>query len=72
MLANQLALSNSCLNYPLRFVNVTLPIQTQLLWNVMSHTTPIDPDLNQDFSINQLLSAINDTKNITQGPDNIC
>jgi len=38
----------------------------------MSHTTPIDPDLNQDFSINKLLSAINDTKNTTPGPDNIC
>jgi len=73
MLANQLDLSSSCLNYyPPRFVNVTLPIQTRLLRNAMSHTTPIDPDLNQDFSINELLSAINDTKNTTSGPDNIC
>jgi len=72
MLANQFALSSSCLNYPQRFVNVTLPIQTPLLRNAMSHTTPIDPDLNQDFFINELLSAINDTKNTTPGPDNIC
>jgi len=72
MLANQFALSSSCLNYPPRFVNVTLPIQTRLLRNAMSHTTPIDPDLNQDFSINELLSAINDTKNTAPGLDNIC
>jgi len=38
----------------------------------MSHTTPIDPALNQAFSVNELLSAINDTKNTTPGPDNIC
>ena len=37
----------------------------------LSHTTPIDPDLNQDFSINELL-FIKDTKNTTRGPDNIC
>jgi len=72
MLTNQSALSSSCLNYPPRFVNVTLPIQTRLLRNAMSHMTPIDPDLNQDFSINELLSANNDTKNTTPGPDNIC
>ena len=71
MLANQFALSSSCLNYPPRFVNVTLPIQTWLLRNAMSHTTPIDPALNQAFSINELLSAINDTENTTPGPD-IC
>ena len=65
MLANQLDLSSSCLNYyPPRFVNVTLPIQTRLLRNAMSHTTPIDPDLNQDFSINELLSAINDVRTL--------
>jgi len=34
--------------------------------------TPIDPALNQAFSINELLSAINDTKNTTTGQDNIC
>jgi len=71
-LANQFALSSSCLNYPPRFVNVTLTIQTRLLRNPMSHTTPIDPALNQDFSINELLSTISDTKNTTPGPDNIC
>jgi len=49
-----------------------VPIQTRLLQNAMSHTTPIDPDLNQAFSINDLLSAINDTKNTAPGPDNIC
>jgi len=71
--ANQFALSSSCLNYPPRIVNVTLPIQTRLLRNAMSsHTTPIDPALNQDFSINELLSSLNDTKNTTPGPDNIC
>ena len=68
MLGNQFALSSSCLNYPPRFVNATLPIETRLLRNA----TPIDTDLNQDFSINELLSAINDTKNTTPGPDNIC
>ena len=72
MLANQFAFSSSCLNYPPRFVNVTLPIQTRLLRNAMSHTTPIDRALNQAFSINELLSALNDTKNTTPGPDNIC
>ena len=72
MLANQFALSSSCTNYPPRFVNVTLPIQTQLLLNAMSHRTSIDPGLNQAFTINELLSAINDTKNTTPGPDNIC
>ena len=72
MLANQFTLSSSCLNYPPRFVNVTLPIQMRLLRNAMSQTTPIDPALNQAFSINELLSAINDTKNTTPGPDNIC
>jgi len=72
MLANQFALSSSCLNYPPRFVNVILPIQTQLLQNPMSHSTPIDPALNQAFSIEELLSAINDIKNTTPGPDNIC
>jgi len=34
--------------------------------------TPIDPAPNQAFSINERLSAINDTKNTTPGPDNIC
>ena len=53
-------------------MNVTLPIQTRLLRNAMSHTTPIDPALNQAFSIDELLSAINDTKNTAPGPDNIC
>ena len=72
MLANQFALSSSCLNYPPRFVNVTLPIQTRLLRNAMSHATPIHPDLSQAFSINELLSATNDTKNTTPGRDNIC
>ena len=72
MLANQFPLYSSCINYPPRFVNVTLRIQTRLLRNAMSHTTPIDPALNQAFSINELLSAINDTKNTTPGPDNIC
>jgi len=72
MLANQFTLSSSCPNYQPRFVNVILPIQTRLLRNAMSHMTPIDPDLNQAFSINELLSAINDTKNTTPGPDNIC
>jgi len=72
MLANQFALSSSCLNYPPRFVNVTLPIQTRLLRNAMSYTTTINPGLNQAFSINDLLSAINDTKNTTSRPDNIC
>jgi len=38
----------------------------------MSHTTPIDPDLNQAFSINELLSAVSDTKNTPPGPDNTC
>ena len=71
MLANQFALSSSRRNYPPRFVNVTLPIQTGLQ-NAMSHTTPIDPALNQAFSINELLSTISDTKNTTSGPDNIC
>jgi len=61
MLANQFALSSSCLNYPPRFVNVTLPLQTRPLRNAMFHTKPIDPALNQAFSINELLSAINDT-----------
>jgi len=65
MLANQFALSSSCLNYPPHFVKVTLPIQTRLLQNTMSHTTPIDPALNHAFSINEFLSAINDTKNTT-------
>ena len=65
MLANQFALSSSRRNYPPRFVNVTLPIQTGLQ-NAMSHTTPIDPALNQDFFINdELLSAINDTKRMS-------
>ena len=72
MLANQFALSSSCLNYPPRFVNVTLPIQTRLLWNAMSHSTTSDLAINQVFSINELLSAINDTKNTTPGTDNIC
>jgi len=72
MLANQFALSNSCLNYPPRFVNVTLPIQTRLLRNAISHTMPIDPDLNQAFSMNELHSAINDTKNTTPRLENIC
>jgi len=72
MLANQFALSSTWLNYPPRFVNVTPPTQTRLLRNAMSHTTPIDPDLEQGFSKNELLSAINDTKNTTPGPDNIC
>ena len=72
MLANQFALSSSFLNYPPRFVNVTLPIQTRLLRNAMSHATQIDPTLNQAFSIDELLSVINDTKNTTPGPHNIC
>jgi len=38
----------------------------------MSHTTPIDPALNQAFSINELLSAFNDAKNTTPGPNIIC
>jgi len=33
---------------------------------------PIDTHLNQAFSLNELLSAINDTKNTATGPDNIC
>ena len=33
---------------------------------------PIDPDLNQAFSHNELRSAINDTKHTTPGPDKIC
>jgi len=53
--------------YPQRFVKVTLPIQTRLLRNA---TLPIQTRL--AFSINELLSAINDTKNTTPGPDNIC
>jgi len=72
MLSNQFALSSSCLNYPPLFVNVTLQIQTRLLRNAMSHTKTIDPALNQAFSINELLSAINDTKNTTPGPEDIC
>ena len=51
---------------------MTLPIQTRLLRNAISHTTPVDPALNQAFSIHELLSAINDTKNTTPGPDYIC
>ena len=31
-----------------------------------------NPDLNQAFSTNELLSAISDTENTTPGPDNIC
>ena len=50
------------------FVNVTLPIQTRLLRNAMSHTTPID----RLFPLNELLSAIHDTENTTPGPDSIC
>ena len=52
---------------------MALPIKTRLLRN---ERCPIrrqtDPDPNQAFSINELLSAINDTKNTTPGPDNIC
>jgi len=70
--SNQFALYSSCLNCPPRFVKVTLPIQTRLLRNAMSHMMPIDPHLNQAFSFNELLSAISDTKNSTPGPDNIC
>jgi len=38
----------------------------------MSHSTTSDLAINQVFSINELLSAINDTKNTTPGTDNIC
>jgi len=71
MLANQFALSSS-LNYPPRFVNVTLPIKTRLLHHELYHAIPIDTHLNQAFSLNELLSAIKDTKNTAPGQDNIC
>jgi len=71
-LVNQLALSSSSLNYPLRFVNAILPIQMRLLHNALSQATPIDVRLNQAFSLKELLSAVQDAKNTTPGPDNIC
>jgi len=68
ILANQFALCSSSLNYPPRFVNVIQPIQTRLLRNALSQATPIDPRLNQAFS---LLSTVQVSTNTTPGPDNI-
>jgi len=61
MLTNQFALSSRCLNYPPRFLNVSLPMKTRLLHHALSHAMPIDTHLNQAFSLNELLSAIKDT-----------
>jgi len=70
--ANKFAPSSSSVNYPPRFVNVILPIRTRLLQNALSHATPSDPRLNQAFSLEKLPSAVQDSKNTTPGPDNIC
>jgi len=71
VLANQFALFNT-LNYPPRFVNVFLLNITGFLQHALSHATPIDPRLNQPFSLTELLSAVQDTINTTPGPDNTC
>jgi len=72
VLANQFALSSSSANYPSRFVNVFLPIKTRLLRQELSLATPIDPRINQAFTLKELISAVQDAKNTTPGPDNIC
>jgi len=71
-LANQFGLSSSLVDYPSRFVNVFLAINTRLLQHELSLSTPIDPRLNQAFTLKELISAVQEAKNTTPGPDNLC
>jgi len=72
VLANQFALSSTSANYPPRFVNVFLPIKTRLMHQELSLATPIDPRINQTFTLKELISAVQDAKNTAPGPDNLC
>ena len=72
VLANQFALSCSSANYPSRFVNVFLPAKTGLLRQELSLATPIDPQIYQAFTLKELISAVQDPKDITPGRDNVC
>ena len=65
ILANEFALSSSSLNHPPCFVNVILPIQTRLSHSALSQATPVDPRLNQAFSLKELLFAVQDSKKNT-------
>jgi len=72
VLANQFALSSSSANYRPRFVNVFLPTKTRLLPQEFFLATPIDPRVNQAFTLEELISAVQDAKNTTPRADNLC
>jgi len=72
VLANPFALSSNSANYPPRFVDVFLPSKTRLLRQELSLATPIVPRKNQAFTLKELISAVQDAKNTTPGPDNLC
>ena len=72
VLGNQFALSSSSANYPPRYVNVFLPIKARLLRQELSIATPNDAQINQAFTLKDVISAVEDTKNTTPGPDNLC
>jgi len=38
----------------------------------LSLATPIDPRINQTFTLKELISAVQDAKNTAPGPDNLC
>jgi len=51
---------------------VFLPIKTRLLRQELSLATPIDPRINQAFTLKELISAVQDAKNTTPRPDSSC
>jgi len=48
-----------------------LPSKTQLLRQELSLATRIVPRINQAFTLKELISAVQDAKNTTPGPDNL-
>jgi len=58
VLPNQFSLSSSSANYPPSFLNVFLPSKTRLLRQELSFAMPIDPRINQAFTLKELLSAV--------------